>query len=233
MTQTIVNTSEPDDSGALFLDIVARRRSMRDFKPDPVPTEIIESVFGGAQRAPSNCNTQPWFVHVVTGETLEQLRAELPAKFAAGEIALDFPYNGQYDGVYKDRQYASATALYDSLGIAREQKAERNAWFMRNFSFFDAPAVAFFTLPTGFGLREACDLGMFAQTVMLGLTAHGLGSCPQTALAFLANVIRPTLGLGDHEQLMFGMSFGYPTDTAVNDVSTERAALEEVVTFHS
>ena len=233
MNQMTANTSEPEDTGALFLDIVARRRSMRDFKPDPVPTEIIESVFGGAQRAPSNCNTQPWFVHVVTGETLERLRAELPAKFAAGEIALDFPYDGQYEGVYKDRQYASATALYDSLGIAREQKAERNAWFMRNFSFFDAPAVAFFTLPIRFGQREACDLGMFAQTVMLGLTAHGLGSCPQTALAFLANVIRPTLGLGDHEQLMFGMSFGFPTDTAVNEVRTDRAALRDVVTFHS
>ena len=216
----------------IFLDVVSRRRSMRDFKSDPVPREIIDSVFGTAQRAPSNCNTQPWFVHVVTGETLEQLRQELPAKFAAGEIALDFPYDGQYEGVYKERQYASAAALYDSLGIARDQKAERNAWFMRNFSFFDAPAVAFFTLPTGFGLREACDLGMFAQTVMLGLTAHGLGSCPQTALAFLANVIRPALSLGDHEQLMFGMSFGYPTDTAVNEVTTERASLADVVTFH-
>ena len=216
----------------IFLDVVSRRRSMRDFKSDPVPREIIDSVFGTAQRAPSNCNTQPWFVHVVTGETLEQLRQELPAKFAAGEIALDFPYDGQYEGVYKERQYASAAALYDSLGIARDQKAERNAWFMRNFSFFDAPAVAFFTLPTGFGLREACDLGMFAQTVMLGLTAHGLGSCPQTALAFLANVIRPALSLGDHEQLMFGMSFGYPTDTAVNEVTTERASLADVVTYH-
>ena len=224
-----MNVADPTQ---VFLDVVSRRRSMRDFKTDPVPREIIESVFGTAQRAPSNCNTQPWFVHVVTGETLEQLRQDLPAKFAAGEIALDFPYDGQYEGVYKERQYASAAALYDSLGISRDQKAERNAWFMRNFSFFDAPAVAFFTLPTGFGLREACDLGMFAQTVMLGLTAHGLGSCPQTALAFLANVIRPALSLGDHEQLMFGMSFGYPTDTAVNEVTTERASLADVVTFH-
>ena len=224
-----MNVADPTQ---VFLDVVSRRRSMRDFKSDPVPRELIESVFGTAQRAPSNCNTQPWFVHVVTGETLEQLRQELPAKFAAGEIALDFPYDGQYEGVYKERQYASAAALYDSLGIARDQKAERNAWFMRNFSFFDAPAVAFFTLPTGFGLREACDLGMFAQTVMLGLTAHGLGSCPQTALAFLANVIRPALSLGDHEQLMFGMSFGYPNDTAVNEVATERASLADVVTYH-
>ncbi len=220
------------ETSSTFLSIVESRRSMREFKSDPVPDSVIEAVFGVAQRAPSNCNTQPWFVHVVTGETLEKLRSELPAKFAAGEIALDFPYDGQYEGVYKERQYASAAALYDSLGIAREQKAERNAWFMRNFSFFDAPAVAFFTLPTGFGLREACDLGMYAQTVMLGLTAHGLGSCPQTALAFLANVIRPTLSLGDHEQLMFGMSFGYPTESAVNNVRTDRAQLSEVVTFH-
>ena len=103
---------------------------------------------------------------------------------------------------------------------------------MRNFSFVDAPAVAFFTLRTGFGLREACDLGMFAQTIMLGLTAYGFGSCPQTALAFLAHVIRTALGRGGHEQLMFGISFGYPSDTAVNEARTGRAALEDVVTSH-
>ena len=215
-----------------FLNIVASRRSMRAFKPDPVPRAVIEAVMGGAQQAPSNCNTQPWFVHVVTGDTLEQLRATLPTQFAAGEMALDFPYDGQYDGVYKERQYASATALYDALGISRDEKAARNNWFMRNFTFFDAPAVAFFTLPSQFGLREACDLGMYAQTVMLGLVAHGLGSCPQTSLGFMANVIRPALGLGDHEKLMFGLSFGFPTETSVNQVQTERAALHDVVTFH-
>lgn len=215
-----------------FLNIVANRRSMRAFKSDPVPRAVIEAVMGGAQQAPSNCNTQPWFVHVVTGDTLEQLRATLPTQFAAGEVALDFPYDGQYDGVYKERQYASATALYDALGISRDEKAARNEWFMRNFTFFDAPAVAFFTLPSQFGLREACDLGMYAQTVMLGLVAHGLGSCPQTSLGFMANVIRPALGLGDHEKLMFGLSFGYATETPVNQVQTERAALHDVVTFH-
>jgi nitroreductase len=215
-----------------FLNIVANRRSMRAFKPDPVPQEVIEAVLGGAQQAPSNCNTQPWFVHVVTGDTLEQLRATLPTQFAAGEVALDFPYDGQYDGIYKERQYASATALYDALGISRDEKAARNNWFMRNFTFFDAPAVAFFTLPSQFGLREACDLGMYAQTVMLGLVAHGLGSCPQTSLGFMANAIRPALGLGDHEKLMFGLSFGYSTETPVNQVQTERAALHDVVTFH-
>ena len=126
-----MNDSVP--SGELFLNIVSSRRSMRDFKPELVPRDIIESVFGGAQRAPSNCNTQPWFVHVVTGDKLEQLRETLPAAFAVGDVAPDFPYDGVYQGVYKDRQYGAAKALYDALGIPREEKAKRQEWFMGNF----------------------------------------------------------------------------------------------------
>lgn len=60
-------------SAELFVNIVEGRRSLREFKPDPVSRQIIESVFGVAQRAPSNCNTQPWFVHIVTGDTLESI----------------------------------------------------------------------------------------------------------------------------------------------------------------
>ena len=70
----------------VFLDVVSRRRSTRDFKSDPVPREIIDSVFGTAQRAPSNCNTQPWFVHVVTGEKLERLVTYLNVKHVPEEL---------------------------------------------------------------------------------------------------------------------------------------------------
>ncbi len=83
---------------------------------------VIEEVFTNAGRAPSNCNTQPWFAHVVTGDKLEQLRQELPEKFIAGDMAADYPYEGKYQGVYRDRQYASATALYEALSISRENR---------------------------------------------------------------------------------------------------------------
>ncbi len=222
------------DQAKNFSEIVQTRRSVRAFLPDAVPTQVIEEVFTAAIQSPSNCNTQPWFAHIVTGDLLESLREELPKRFAAGDASPDFPYEGKYDGVYRDRQYASARALYTALGIPREEKARRQSWFMNNFSFFGAPAVCFFTLPAQFGLREACDLGMFAQTVMLGLTAHGLGSCPQAALSFLANVIRPALNLPDDQKLVFGLSFGYPdTSDAVNTVRTDRAELGDVVTFHN
>jgi len=222
------------DHGDVFADVVKARRSIRAFRPDPVPRAVIEEIFDVAGRSPSNCNTQPWYAHIVTGDLLERLREELPRRFAAGDMSLDIPYDGQYEGVFRDRQYASAKALYDALGIPREEKARRQEWFLNNFRFFGAPAVCFFTLPAQFGLREACDLGMYSQTVMLGLTARGLGSCPQTALGFMANVIRPALNLPESEKLVFGLSFGYPeTDAAVNDALTDRAELTDVVTFHS
>ncbi len=144
----------------VFSDIARGRRSIRAFRPDPIPEDVLKSIFTDALRAPSNCNTQPWFVHVATGDTIEALRKELPERFVAGDLSLDHPYDGKYEGVYRDRQHASARVLYDALGIPREQKAERQSWFLNNFRFFGAPAVAFFTLPGQFGQREACDLGM-------------------------------------------------------------------------
>ena len=152
----------------------------------------------------------------------------------AGEFTMDFPYDGSYDGVYKDRQYGAAQALYDSVGITREEKARRHEVFMRNYSFFGAPHVAFLFLPEPFGLREAADLGMFAQTLMLSLTAHGLGSCPQTALGFLSDQVREELSIESSNKLVFGISFGYPNpDDPINSCATDRAALADIVTFHS
>lgn len=218
----------------IFSQITNERRSIRGFRSDAVPEDMIRQIFSDALRAPSNCNTQPWFVHIATGQVLEQLRTELPRRFSEGDMSLDYPYDGKYDGVYKDRQYASAAALYDALGIPREEKAKRQTWFLRNFSFFDAPAVAFFTLPSAFGLREACDLGMFAQTVMLGITANGLGSCPQTALGFMAHAIKPALNIPEDQKLLFGLSFGYPNDDdPANKAVTGRASLEDIVRFNA
>jgi nitroreductase len=221
------------DLSQAFRTIVDSRRSLRAFLPEPVDTELLSRVFDAAQRAPSNCNTQPWQVHVASGEVIETLRREMPTRFMAGEFSMDFPYDGQYDGVYKVRQHGAAQALYDAVGVARDDKAGRHEQFMRNFSFFDAPHVAFLFLPEPFGLREAADLGMYAQTLMLSMTAHGLGSCPQTALSFQADYVREALGVDDGNKLLFGISFGYPdTSAPANQCVTDRADLADTVTFH-
>jgi nitroreductase len=222
------------EQAQIFDEIVRKRRSLRAFQPEPVPQATLEQIFEVAQRAPSNCNTQPWITHVASGASLQTLRDEMPKRFMAGEMSLDFPYDGVYEGVYKDRQYGSAQALYDAAGIDRQDKVRRNEQFMRNYIFFDAPHAAFLFLPEPFGLREAADLGMYAQTLMLGMVAHGLGSCPQTALSFEADFIRETLGIDASNKLLFGISFGVPVkDAAVNRCATDRAALADCVHFHS
>ena len=222
------------ESAAVFDEVVRSRHSLRAFLPDPVPQATLEHIFSVAQQAPSNCNTQPWLVHLVSGERLEKLRELLPERFMAGDFSMDFPYDGVYEGVYKDRQYGAAQALYDSVGVTREDKAGRHSQFMRNFTFFDAPHVAFVFLPEPFGLREAADTGMFAQNLMLTLTAHGLGSCPQTALSMQANLLREELGIDEANKLLFGISFGYPDpDAPANACRTDRADVSDYVTFHT
>ncbi len=222
------------DRAEIFSAVVEERRSLRAFLPDPVETATLERIFAVAQCAPSNCNTQPWVTHVVSGAKLDELRSAMPDRFMSGNFSMDFPYDGVYEGVYKTRQYGAAQALYDAVGIKREEKDKRHSQFMRNFTFFDAPHVAFLFLPEPFGLREAADLGMYAQTLMLAMTAHGLGSCPQTALSFQADFVREALQIDAANKLLFGISFGYPdTEAAANRCATDRAAIEDAVIFHA
>ncbi|MBL4866995.1 MAG: nitroreductase, partial [Pseudomonadales bacterium] len=214
--------------------ILDNRRSVRAFTNKPVAAETLTKIFTLAQRAPSNCNTQPWQVHVASGDTVEKLRKLLPAAMSEGKMSFDFPFEGKYSGLYKERQHDSANVLYTALNIPREEKAERTKWFMKNYTFFDAPHVAFLFLPEQFGIREAADLGMYAQSLMLTLTAFGLASCPQTSLSFFANTIRDELDIDPSNKLLFGLSFGYEEkDDLANAGRVGRAPLEETTIFHN
>jgi nitroreductase len=215
-------------------EAILQRRAVRGFRPEPVPHAQLRGLFELAQHAPSNCNTQPWLVEVVSGEPLRQLRQRLQAAaIDPAQHRPDLPYDGRYEGVFKARQFDAAAQLYGAMQIAREDKAGRAASFLRNFAFFDAPHAAFIYLPEGMGLREATDCGMYAQTLMLALTAHGLASCPQTALSFQPHILREVLQVPQGQQLLLGISFGYEdTSVAANACRVGRAAADENIRFH-
>jgi nitroreductase len=71
-----------------FDDVILGRRSIRGYRPDPVPRALIEEIIGLAMRAPSSMNTQPWNFYVLTGEPLDRIRAgnELSPKVGDGLI---------------------------------------------------------------------------------------------------------------------------------------------------
>ena len=53
---------------------INERKSIRAFKPDAVPEEILKEIMELAQRAPSWSNTQPWEFAIVRGSKLEEIR---------------------------------------------------------------------------------------------------------------------------------------------------------------
>jgi nitroreductase len=53
-----------------FLELIKNRRSIRRFKPDPIPDEYIEKIIEAARWAPSGFNSQPWEFLVVKDKRL-------------------------------------------------------------------------------------------------------------------------------------------------------------------
>ncbi|MET0361396.1 MAG: nitroreductase [Sphingobium sp.] len=224
------------DQNAQVIDhLMQERRSIRGFLPTPVPQTLLDAIFATAQQAPSNCNVQPWVVHVVSGEAAERMRAALHDHAKGGADATpDFPLTGAYPGDYRIRQVDAAKALFAATGVERHDVEARTDSFLRNFRFFDAPHAAFIFIPEWAGMREAADVGMYAQSLMLALTANGLASCAQGALSHHADVVHRQLGVGPDLKLLFGLAFGYPDpEHPANQARTTRLPLDKAIIFHA
>ena len=66
------------------LDAITGRRSIRAFRPDPVPKETLEQILQIAQRAPSGTNTQPWHVYVCAGAVKQAITDDVLALVRSG-----------------------------------------------------------------------------------------------------------------------------------------------------
>lgn len=220
---------------ASFRDVVNARHSVREFLPDAVPAAIIRAVLEDAQRSPSNCNTQPWDIHIVSGATRAALSDALLAAHAQGRFSMDYSFDqGAFFDDYALRSRAQGAAYYQALGVRREDFDERRTIGARNLAFFGAPHVALlYCPPFGDSVRAAADVGMYGQTFLLSLVAHGLGGVPQTMLGMFADTIRDVLKPSGKSRLLFGISFGYPDPAAPsNSFRMDRAPIEDSVTFH-
>jgi len=154
-------------------EAVRRRRSVRGFLSDEVPEATLREVFELAQWSPSNCNVQPWTPHVVSGEALKRLREALVAAGMRDQpIKPDWPADGKFTGIYRERQVDAAQKLYGAMGVARSDVVGRKMAYIRNHAFFDAPHAVLIFMPEPFDTREAADIGMYAQTLMLALIAR-------------------------------------------------------------
>jgi nitroreductase len=215
-----------------FSALAASRHCKRAFLPKQVPRKVLEAVLASAAHAPSSRNTQPWYVAVLTGAARDGLSHKLCNAFDSGVPPHpDFLNNpAELTGIYAERARKSAAGLLKQLGIARDDAVARRETLHRNYEFFGAPVVMVFHLSDDAVPGSFLALGCFLQNVMLGLVAHGLGSCPQYSIAGYPEVIREHLGLAADRIVVCALSVGYPDpDAPINGFVPCRASLAEYV----
>lgn len=218
-----------------FSDVVKSRYSARAFLPSPIPDDVLEDILYEAQCSPSNCNTQPWSLHIVMGDKLEELSQALTADLRAGNDSSDFTFDKEaYPEPFRERASEQGRSYYQALGVARGDTLSRSEVVERNVRFFGAPHVAFlFIAVVGDNVRVASDAGMYAQTFLLSLTARGYAGVPQAVLSYFAQTVRRILHVPDNFRLLYGISFGTPDKTHPSLHHREgRIPVQESVTWH-
>lgn len=213
-------------------EAVLSRRSIRAFKPDPVPLEVLHRVMDKARWAPSGCNFQPWEATIVTGTPL----AELQAKMLASPMQDPIEYSWSDPEVIpecKARLHAVGAAMYQAMGVGRADRDARADFVKNNATSFGAPAVLLCYFDRRMGSPQWSDVGMWLQTIMLLLREEGLDSCPQEFLSMYARLIKDFIGVSDETHIFFcGIAIGYRADeNPVNGFAREREPVDANVRF--
>jgi nitroreductase len=212
-----------------FDELLARRSSIRAFRPDPVDPRVLERILTAALQSPSWANTQPYRVALATGDRCDALRRDLLDAAATGMPSSDHDMLFDYPPPLRGRRRDTGVGLYGVLGIGRDDHAARAAQYQRNFEFFGAPVVAFLFAHGALGVYSVLDAGVFLQSLLLAATDAGIGACAQASLASHPDVVRRHFDVPPDYRLLCGVSLGHPTDEPVNRFRPPRASLDELL----
>ncbi|WP_456696592.1 nitroreductase [Aeromicrobium sp. P5_D10] len=215
--------------------LLTTRRSCRGYLPDDVPRETIEQILVAAQHTASWCNTQPWQVHILSGEArneFSKLAIDNVIAMLGQPAPSDFPFPSAYTGVYSERRKDVGWQLYEAVGVQRGDRDGTAVQMLRNFEFFGAPHVAIITTEADLGVYGAIDCGLYVNSFMLAAEALGLGTCAQAAIAQATPAVREYLDLPDARRVVCGISFGYPDPAHPSaQFMSRRAPVSDAVTF--
>ncbi|HSG89897.1 MAG TPA: nitroreductase [Pseudomonadales bacterium] len=218
-----------------FDEVVTGRRSIRGYRPDPVPRKVVEEVIELATRSPSSMNTQPWHFYVLAGAPLDRIRAGNTERNLAGvPPSRESRPLGAYEGEHRRRQIEIAVQLFQAMGIERDDADKRQDWVMRGFRQFDAPLSVVVTYDRV--LREGdiaqFDCGAVVNGLVNAAWSRGLGCVVNSQGIMQSPVVREHAGIPDDEVIMICVAMGYPDDDfPANAVVSRRRPVEEVATF--
>ncbi|KAF2216726.1 hypothetical protein CERZMDRAFT_31921 [Cercospora zeae-maydis SCOH1-5] len=211
----------------LLSHIVLSRHSVRRFTSDPVPPSLLTSCLSLAQHAPSNSNIQNWRLHLATDAARDRIISAL-----SSHAATHGPNVPPIPPKFTHYRTAFGQILYGPRGydIPRAAKSAHREAQLRNFSFFDAPVVGVITQDNCLGLVDAMCVGLYINTLILALTAKGLGSCLQISVTGFPEVLREGFRLDDDQDILCGIAIGWPDEQdSINDLHVPRDEVEKCV----
>ncbi len=107
-------------SPELTMALLKARRSIRRYRPDPVPEEMLEQILEAGRCAPSASNRQPWsFVVVRDPQVLQQVAQNAAYYFIRWAHVEEAPLLIALCGNVKNRVYRKF--LHEDIGLAGGQ----------------------------------------------------------------------------------------------------------------
>jgi len=217
------------------IEAVKKRKSIRGYKSDPVPKEVLEQILELASRAPSAMNTQPWEFTLLAGDVLENVKQTNVKLLKSGvqpnpeHVVVSWPR----ESIYRQRQVDLAKLLFQLMDIAREDTEKRAKWMERGFRYFDAPAVIIVTVDRC--LSESgplIDIGAVMQTICLAALHFDLGTCIEDQGVAYPEVLRKYAHIPESKRIIMAIAIGYPDwDFPANKLETEREPTKNVTTW--
>ena len=218
-----------------FDDVLLGRRSVRGYKPDPVPKALIEEILTLAMRSPSSMNTQPWNFTVISGEPLDLIRAGNTERNVAGvPHSREFRIGEAFAGQHRDRQVGVAKQLFAAMGIEREDKEKRMDWVLRGFRQFDAPVCVIITYDRVLADSDdtAFDCGAVTTALVNAAWSRGLGAVINSQGIMQSPVVREHAHIAEDQVIMKAVALGWPDDSfPANAVVSERRSVAEATSF--
>jgi nitroreductase len=208
------------------------RESVRAFRPEPLPRETLTRLFEAAQRAPSWCNVQPWRVAVTDPPRTAELAAALVAAAKSSFPQAEVPVPLDDPPPHKELRVACGKALYQAMGVARDDKQGRHDAWLRNYALFDAPHAAIVSCDRRLGPYAYVDVGVWLGYVLSAAALLGIDTCPMASVAAYPEPLRRLLPIAETDVILFGIALGRADETApANACRTTREPVSANVTF--
>jgi nitroreductase len=218
-----------------FDEVMLGRRSIRGYKPDPVPRALIEDILAIAMRAPSSMNTQPWNFYVITGAPLDKIRRGNTERMVAGvPQSREFRTGTAFAGPHRERQIGVAKQLFAAMGIARDNAEQRQDWVLRGFRQFDAPVCVIVTYDKVLDGSDDTpfDCGAVTNALVNAAWSRGLGTVINSQGIMQSPVVREHAGIAEDQVILKSIALGWPDESfPANAVVSLRKSVDEAAVF--